>query len=34
MWLVFLPLINLVAGIMLLFVRGTPGPNRYGVPRE
>jgi uncharacterized membrane protein YhaH (DUF805 family) len=34
LWLFFIPLANLAAGIMLLFVPGTAGPNRFGSPRE
>jgi uncharacterized membrane protein YhaH (DUF805 family) len=30
MWLLFVPLISLVAAVMLLFVSGTRGVNRFG----
>lgn len=30
-WLMLVPLYNLYLGIVLLFVKGTPGSNRFGV---
>jgi uncharacterized membrane protein YhaH (DUF805 family) len=29
-WLLLIPLVSLVPGIMLSFFKGTPGPNRFG----
>jgi uncharacterized membrane protein YhaH (DUF805 family) len=29
-WLFFIPLYNIYLGLVLLFQRGTPGPNLYG----
>ena len=34
LWLLLLPFINLVAGIMLFFVSGTPVSNRFGPPPD